>query len=72
MIRVERMRLRAEFDAKYNLYFELIGSLYPSTVYNQLCQLRKELIEVGATDLPQIPPPNYPGYAPNKPSTSLG
>lgn len=44
---VDLEKLRADFKAKYELYFQLVGSLWPPIVYEQLRALRDEYRRAG-------------------------
>lgn len=60
--------LKKEFiDLRDDVYRELIGNLYPSTVYKSLMEIRREYIAEGGNshDLPYTPAPCFYGYAPS-------
>lgn len=67
MIRGLRLKLISEYKAKCQCYFELIGRLYPSIVYNELQQMREHYQELGGDILhmPDVPTPRADGSAPS-------
>ena len=72
MLRAFRLRRMAEiseqFFKKREAYYELIGRLYPSMVYNELCKLKHEYESLGGATMLVMPDtPREDGSAPPRP-----
>ena len=55
---------KVDFDLRVKVYYTLVGSIYPSIVYDELWKLRKLYFEAGGDeqDVRMPPPPNAAGY----------
>lgn len=64
----ERVKIKTEYLTKREVYFTLVGRLYPSMAYEELMRLR-ELYVAGTDshwgDLPPVSPPRDDGSAPS-------
>ena len=62
----EKHTIAEEYLRNRKAYGELVGTLYPSIVYNHLLRLREEYLAAGGdlNELPWTPPPTADGHAP--------
>lgn len=58
-------QLLSEINSKADLYKNLVGSLYPGIVYQELIKLRYIYLELGGqmSNLPDVHQPSPEGYA---------
>ena len=59
--------IRRQYMRDRRLYREMVGTLYPSIVYEQLMKQRADYVDAGGSidELLSVPPPTPDGRAPH-------